>query len=630
MLSNPTRTLLLCRHAAASQTYQLACQTAAAGHYLDQQEPIACLPQGLQRVALCRASTPPFATLCCCTVLLCLHCCTAPLRCTRKYGQPQSPPSRATIVRFLIRIAAVTCTEYPDANALGCTLLNPSEEVRTYSSVLGDDAPGSGNARSMLDSARAWLPGSSGAPHWTTIDAGSLIQVRGVVTQGQSDDNNWVSAYQVLTSANNSGDESYSAVQANGSGEETFTGNADRDTHVSNLFAAAVHARYVRIVVVSHSGNNIAMRAGLVECGDWSETTATATGCRDACRASTECALFTWCDSPNNPWHLACIMMTHAEAAAGGKIARSSWAAGPGYVSGKCVNSCDTDNSSCLDLGHQAAHLPGDTVRRLGCGVAALGHCINHGDISQQCSSQSGCETDGEVCSADQPCKLVCDQAGSGFHLSGTGNEIAVQTVLCTAGICGGGGTCDPNMPTPNTFTCTCASGYTGGGEQTGCAIDCTAVASTVYCNNCDAYDSSNTLASCVSNSGAGVCNSSNQCSSCVDAFAAGVTDPLTSQWLALGWYWDSSVCVACATQGACCTMHGTACTTTTQQLVCTVAADGCHLEAGDGVADKCQLQPDCIEHTLLCAVGNPRWRECDAPSGDGSFIRGALLTRTI
>ena len=70
-------------------------------------------------------------------------------------------------------------------------IYNIPEESRSYSSVHGDHAIGTGNARSMLDSADVWAAARRqpenvhAAGEWMELDLGSEMQVAGIVTQGR-------------------------------------------------------------------------------------------------------------------------------------------------------------------------------------------------------------------------------------------------------------------------------------------------------------------------------------------------------------------------------------------------------------------------------------------------------------
>ena len=63
-------------------------------------------------------------------------------------------------------------------------LVNPAESARTYSTVAGRDAIGTGHARSMLDSPQAWSAATSNLDQeWAQVDLGAVMSVGGVVTQ---------------------------------------------------------------------------------------------------------------------------------------------------------------------------------------------------------------------------------------------------------------------------------------------------------------------------------------------------------------------------------------------------------------------------------------------------------------
>lgn len=67
----------------------------------------------------------------------------------------------------------------------GCTeMLNPPELSRSYSAVFGNDAPGTGRARSMLNSIRAWAaPNPVPENSWVIIDAEKEESIGGVAIQ---------------------------------------------------------------------------------------------------------------------------------------------------------------------------------------------------------------------------------------------------------------------------------------------------------------------------------------------------------------------------------------------------------------------------------------------------------------
>jgi hypothetical protein len=150
------------------------------------------------------------------------------------------------------------------------------ESARSYSSVYANDAPGTGHARSMLDSEHAWSAVSdaeSTADGWSastntvgqymTISLGSVQTVKGVVTQGrnyfQFGASQWVSSYKVQTSPDCS-------VYSDVDGGRVFSGNAEGYSKVPNFFSAAVQASCVRLLPQSWV-NHITMRAGVIVTG---------------------------------------------------------------------------------------------------------------------------------------------------------------------------------------------------------------------------------------------------------------------------------------------------------------------------------------------------------------------------
>jgi hypothetical protein len=139
----------------------------------------------------------------------------------------------------------------------GTAVLNPDEAQRSYSSVHGNAAPGSGDARSILDSANAWCSANVQVGEWMQIDLGEPMLVVGVVTQGRSSDtgyDQWVSSYRVEYSLNGAG---FLTVAG------TWNGNSDSNTRVISVFYSSYYARYVRIFPLNWTGHP-SMRAGVL------------------------------------------------------------------------------------------------------------------------------------------------------------------------------------------------------------------------------------------------------------------------------------------------------------------------------------------------------------------------------
>jgi hypothetical protein len=111
------------------------------------------------------------------------------------------------------------------------------------------------------------------------IDLGSVKPVNGIYTQGRGDCcSQWVTSYTVQVSNNGS---SWSSVGG------TYTGNSDAQSLVTNLFATAVNARYVRIIPQGMN-NHMSMRADVISipCGSSQAVNASAelTSCASGIR----------------------------------------------------------------------------------------------------------------------------------------------------------------------------------------------------------------------------------------------------------------------------------------------------------------------------------------------------------
>ncbi|CAK0892174.1 unnamed protein product [Prorocentrum cordatum] len=149
----------------------------------------------------------------------------------------------------------------PSSSAVSCSASsgvwdNQPENTRTYSSVWGNQAAGTGHARSALDSVQAWSSRYNSVGQWMQMDLGAAMSVRGVVTQGRANWNQWVTKYQVATSLDGTHWQTIGG---------TYTGNRDRSSKVKGMFAASELARYVRIKPQKWHGH-MSMRAGVLTC----------------------------------------------------------------------------------------------------------------------------------------------------------------------------------------------------------------------------------------------------------------------------------------------------------------------------------------------------------------------------
>ncbi|XP_071796193.1 uncharacterized protein [Asterias amurensis] len=99
------------------------------------------------------------------------------------------------------------------------------------------------NARLNLN--RCWIPANgSFVDSWLQIDVGiNPVHIEGVITQGRPGGDSWVTHYQVQYSIDGT-----AWLYVNGaSTPQTFIGNTDRNTPVTNIFQQPIQARYIRI-----------------------------------------------------------------------------------------------------------------------------------------------------------------------------------------------------------------------------------------------------------------------------------------------------------------------------------------------------------------------------------------------
>jgi hypothetical protein len=144
----------------------------------------------------------------------------------------------------------------PDENGL----VNVPEELRVYSSVWNNDGPGTGHARSMLDSAYGWVPQNidlQPGNDWMQMDLGRDRYVSGIVTQGRGDgnpNNQWTSLYKVQHSIDGVIFEEL---------PDLFSGNNDQTTKVYNSLEHSVLARHIRLLPYNGT-DHVLMRAAVV------------------------------------------------------------------------------------------------------------------------------------------------------------------------------------------------------------------------------------------------------------------------------------------------------------------------------------------------------------------------------
>ena len=117
----------------------------------------------------------------------------------------------------------------------------------------------------MLDSQQAWSSWHGGAAYygedtWIKIDLKYPRWVRGLVTQGRKDADQYVKSYYVKYSVDNV---NWPDAGGHAGCCTIFTGNTDQNTKVENVFGAPILARYLRIIPYV-SNNWSSMRVGVL------------------------------------------------------------------------------------------------------------------------------------------------------------------------------------------------------------------------------------------------------------------------------------------------------------------------------------------------------------------------------
>ena len=110
--------------------------------------------------------------------------------------------------------------------------------------------------------AGAWSTRASNALQWIKADLGGVKTVQAAITQGRADSNQWVLRFRIAFSLD---DVTYEAVRGSSGAVQTFTGNVDRSTQMTNTFSTPLVARFVRLHPASWR-NWISLRWELIGC----------------------------------------------------------------------------------------------------------------------------------------------------------------------------------------------------------------------------------------------------------------------------------------------------------------------------------------------------------------------------
>ncbi|XP_072170635.1 lactadherin-like [Diadema setosum] len=90
----------------------------------------------------------------------------------------------------------------------------------------------------------AWTPYRTDQDRWLKIDLGEEFIVTGVVTQGRSNVDQWATSMYISTSLDDT-DWDFT-IDPLSRGRKVYSGNYDRDSHVTSLLPKPMRARYVR------------------------------------------------------------------------------------------------------------------------------------------------------------------------------------------------------------------------------------------------------------------------------------------------------------------------------------------------------------------------------------------------
>ncbi|KAJ1470709.1 hypothetical protein T484DRAFT_1846778, partial [Baffinella frigidus] len=132
---------------------------------------------------------------------------------------------------FVSKITVVekAMSEQEVAADAGCTLLPASSDKCAATRVVTSNRAGTTASTfhddyhyyAAIDSRRSWCARSNNKEQWLSVDTGSVQTIVGVVTQGRQDSDQWVSAYRVQVSNDNT---NWTPVEC----DRVFQGNSER------------------------------------------------------------------------------------------------------------------------------------------------------------------------------------------------------------------------------------------------------------------------------------------------------------------------------------------------------------------------------------------------------------------
>ncbi|XP_030844603.1 neurogenic locus Notch protein isoform X5 [Strongylocentrotus purpuratus] len=102
----------------------------------------------------------------------------------------------------------------------------------------------------------AWSARPTDAKPWIQVDLADIYRITSVATQGRQDENQWVTSYRLACSTDGTTFYTVQGISAYPRAvRKIFTGNADRNTIVTNTLPVSQICRYVRLMPVSWYGH---------------------------------------------------------------------------------------------------------------------------------------------------------------------------------------------------------------------------------------------------------------------------------------------------------------------------------------------------------------------------------------
>ncbi|XP_071959441.1 uncharacterized protein [Antedon mediterranea] len=156
------------------------------------------------------------------------------------------------------------CTSVPLGLEDGTVFTDQLSASSAYNNDMHRAGPDRGRLNTEVTNSQfgSWASLTNDLNQWIQVDFGAIVEVTGVILQGRSEFNQWVTSYEVLHSLDGI---NFNTIIDNTCEVIIFPGNEDKRTHVTSMFPASVKTQFIRIHPIAwHS--HICLRFEVLGC----------------------------------------------------------------------------------------------------------------------------------------------------------------------------------------------------------------------------------------------------------------------------------------------------------------------------------------------------------------------------